>query len=218
MREFVTYIRVSTQKQGGSGLGMEAQRRDIALYLGMQAGPVMVVGDFSDVESGAHSDRPGMDAALEMARDRGATLLVAKLDRLSRRVSFIAALMEDRALSIAVAQMPYADKFQLHIYAALAEQERDFISARTKAAMAVARDRGVKLGGLRPATAARNDLSRRAAVEREERYRGILIPLRDAGWSPVHICDKLNKDGVDAPLGGVWSVPQVARAIARLAA
>ena len=153
MRRYVTYRRVSSQEQGKSGLGLEAQARDIQLFLDNYAEtPYVVVGDFVETHTGSNNDRPQLNAAIALARKEGAVLVVAKLDRLSRRVSFLAALMEEKGLTFKVAQMPYADAFQLHIYAALAEQEREFISARTKAGLKAARDRGVKLGGTRPGT------------------------------------------------------------------
>lgn len=136
MQRFVVYTRVSTKKQGDSGLGLDAQERDIGLFLDNYSElPWEVLARFQDVESGARSDRPELEKAITLAKAEGATLLVAKLDRLSRSVAFIATLLEDRKLNFRVASMPYADKFQLHIYAALAEQERDFISKRTSAAL-----------------------------------------------------------------------------------
>ena len=135
MKQFITYTRVSTKRQGDSGLGLEAQERDIKLYLENYATvPHEVIGSFCAVESGSNADRPELNKAIEQAKHTGATLLVAKLDRLSRSVAFIATLMEDKQLEFTVATMPSADKFQLHIYAALAQQEREFISTRTKAA------------------------------------------------------------------------------------
>ncbi len=117
--KFVSYLRVSTQEQGRSGLGLEAQRRAVADYL--NGGRWELKAEFVEVESGANGDRPELRKAIDLAKRTGATLLVSKLDRLSRKVSFIAALMGDPKLSFRVASMPYADKFQLHIYAALPE-------------------------------------------------------------------------------------------------
>ncbi len=137
MIKFVTYCRVSTKRQGDSGLGLDAQRRDIQIYLENYADiPFEVIGSFTDINSGTNNERDELTKAIVLAKKDKAVLLVAKLDRLSRKVSFISALLEDKALQLKVSQMPHADKFQLHIYAALAEQERDFISKRTKAALA----------------------------------------------------------------------------------
>ncbi len=136
---------------------MEAQDRDIRLYLeGYSDQPYEIIGEFLEAATATDDNRPELTKALSIARSHGAELLVAKLDRLSRKVSFIAALMDDRKLNLRVASMPHADKFQLHIYAALAEQEREFISLRTKAALKEAKARGVKLGGLRDKTKKRN--------------------------------------------------------------
>ncbi|MEY8240815.1 MAG: recombinase family protein [Cycloclasticus sp.] len=172
MLKFVTYYRVSTKGQGDSGLGLDAQKRDIQIYLDNYADiPFEVVGAFTDVASGGYNSRPELTKALAMAKKQKAVLLVAKLDRLSRKVSFVAGLLEDKGLQFKVAQMPHADNFQLHIYAALAEQEREFISKRTKAALAEAKARGVVLGGLRDKTNARNKQRQLLAVERAESTR-----------------------------------------------
>lgn len=144
---FVAYYRVSTRKQGESGLGLEAQERDLNIFLAQHGGEL--VESFTEVQSGSDDDRPALKQALALCRDTGAALLVAKLDRLSRKVSFIASLLDDARVKLTVACMPQADKFQLHIYAALAQQEREFISARTKAGLASAKARGVKLGNPR---------------------------------------------------------------------
>ena len=147
MRKYVTYRRVSSTEQGKSGLGLEAQTRDIQHFLGNYAeSPYEMVGDFVETHTGSDNDRPQLNAAIALAKKTGAVLVVAKLDRLSRRASFLAALMEEKGLDFKVPQMPYADQFQLHIYAALAEQERAFISQRTTAALQAAKARGVRLG------------------------------------------------------------------------
>lgn len=126
MKRYVVYKRVSTEEQGRSGLGLAAQDRDIRLFLeGFADVPYEVLAEFTDIQTGRADDRPQLALALDLARKEGADLLVSKLDRLSRRVSFIATLMEDPKVKLRVASMPYADKFQLHVYAALAEQERE---------------------------------------------------------------------------------------------
>ena len=133
MKQFIKYYRVSTRSQADSGLGLSAQQRDIDLYLSTYAEtPWEVIAEFTDVQSGKDDNRPELQKAMALAEETGATLLIAKLDRISRRVSFISAIMERKKLNLTVATMPNADKFQLHIYAALAEQEREFISLRTK--------------------------------------------------------------------------------------
>ena len=136
MNKYVLYLRVSSEEQGKSGLGLEAQERDINLFLeNYSEQPYEVLGKYVDVQSGGDNDRPELLKAIQLAKKTKSTLLIQKICRISRRVSFIASLIEDKDLDFKVASMPFADKFQLHIYAALAEQERDFISSRTKAAL-----------------------------------------------------------------------------------
>ena len=218
MRKYVTYMRVSTAEQGKSGLGLEAQKRDISIFLDTYSEvPFEVIGEFTDVLSGTDDDRPELTKAIGLAKKTGADFLVAKLDRLSRRVSFIAKLMEDPKLSFRVAQMPHADKFQLHVYAALAEQERDFISKRTKAALAEAKARGQKLGGLRDKTMKRNDAVKANARTRAEKIAGIVVPLREAGRTLREIASHLDRAGVATARGGRWNASQVQRVLRRVA-
>ncbi|MEW4457782.1 recombinase family protein [Roseibium algicola] len=216
MKQYISYTRVSTKEQGRSGLGLEAQERDIELFLeNYSEEPWEVIGRFTDVQSGGDDSRPELDAALEMARRTGAELLVAKLDRLSRRVSYVATLMEDPKLKLRVAQMPYADKFQLHIYAALAEQERDFISKRTKEALRAAKARGVKLGGLRDKTMKRNQALVAKADREAEKVLKVIKPLREAGQTLSGIAKALEDMGVKTCRGGRWTAKQVSRVLDR---
>ena len=217
MKQYVTYKRVSTTEQGSSGLGMEAQQRDIDLYLTNYSDvPFDIIGGFVDVQSGKDDDRPELAKAIALAKKTGAELLVSKLDRLSRRVSFIATLMEDKKLTLRVASMPTADSFQLHIYAALAEQERKFIGLRTKAALAEAKARGQKLGGMRDKTMKRNEVVKANATRRADSISGIIVPLRDAGKTLREIATELDKAGVRTARGGSWSATQVQRTLARI--
>lgn len=219
MQQYVVYRRVSTKEQGRSGLGLDAQERDITLFLErFNTEPYEVLATFTDILSGSQTDRPDLAAALDMCRKTGSTLLVSKLDRLSRKVSAIATLMEDKRVTFRVAQMPYADNFQLHIYAALAEQERKFISARTKAALAEAKARGQKLGGLRDKTMQRNSAVQANALARAERVAGIVVPLKEAGKPLREIAEHLNKAGVETARGGRWQASQVKRVLDRLKA
>lgn len=218
-KKYVIYRRVSTQSQGESGLGLEAQDRDIALFLENYSDvPFEVLGTFTDVLSGADAHRPELAKAVELAKNEGAELLVSKLDRLSRKVSQIAALMDDKALKIRVAAMPHADKFQLHIYAALAEQERDFISLRTKQALAAAKARGAQLGGLRDKTLKRNEAAKEAADAAADRVASIVLPMRESGLSYQKIADALNAAGVPTPRGKKWAAMSVKNAADRLSA
>ena len=216
-KKYVIYYRVSTKRQGESGLGLEAQERDVSLFLENYSDmPVEIIGTFTDVESGKLADRPKLTKALEMARAEGAELLVAKLDRLSRKVSQIATLMDDKRLKIRVAAMPHADKFQLHIYAALAEQERDFISLRTKQALAAAKARGVQLGGMRDATMERNKAAIQAADAAAQRVASIIQPMRASGSTLQQIADALNAANVPTPRGRMWAPMSVKNALERL--
>ena len=219
MVKYVTYTRVSTKEQGRSGLGLEAQERDIHLYLDNYSDePWEVIGSFRDVQSGTEDDRPELANAIALAKRERAVLLVAKLDRLSRRVSFVASLMEDKRLEFRVATMPHADKFQLHIYAALAEQEREFISTRTKAALAEAKAKGKKLGGLRDKTGRRNAASKAQANIRANKLAGVVRPMQESGATLTAIAEALNEASFSTPRGGSWYPTSVKRLIDRLTA
>ena len=215
MKQFVKYTRVSTRRQGDSGLGLAAQQRDIDLYLSTYAEtPWEIVGEFQDVKSGNDDDRPELWKAIELAEKTGATLLVAKLDRLSRKVSFIATVMDRKKLSLTVATMPNADKFQLHIYAALAEQEREFISLRTKAALAPLKGTG-KLGGNRGNIDNANKAARAVADAHAAKVLDTVVPLKEAGRTLQQIADTLNKSGVATSRGGKWYPSTVKNTLAR---
>ena len=217
VKQYVVYKRVSTEDQCRSGLGLAAQERDILLFLsGFTEEPYELLGDFTEVETGKADNRPILAEALALIRKFKAELLVAKLDRLSRKVSFIASIMDDPKVHLRVAQMPYADNFQLHIYAALAEQERKFISARTKAALAEAQARGTKLGGLRDKTMRRNLTIQANAQAKAEMVAGIIVPLRDVGRPLREIAEHLNRAGVASARGGEWQPSQVLRVLQRL--
>ncbi|MDD9709146.1 recombinase family protein [Seohaeicola sp. SP36] len=219
VKKYVIYRRVSSKSQGESGLGLEAQDRDIALFLeNFSDVPFKILGTFADVQSGADVHRSELAKAVELAKKHCAELLVSKLDRLSRRVSFVSTLMEDNALKIRVASMPNADAFQLHIYAALAEQERNFISLRTKQALAAAKARGVQLGGLRDKTMKRNEVAKKAADAAAERVASIVLPMRESGASFQKIADALNAAGVSTPRGKKWAAMSIKNAADRLSA
>lgn len=203
------YRRVSTREQGSSGLGLAAQLRDCELYLASQPG-AEVLRDFVEVTSGAKSERPQLKAALALCRQTGAKLLVAKLDRLSRVVSEIALLMDDKSVDFVVARFPQASRFELHLYAALAEQERQFISQRTKAALAVAKGQGVKLGGARPHLKTHN-AQQKAQLEREaQAIAPFILPLRQQGASLRQVTRTLNDFGLKTRRGSKWHLSRVA--------
>jgi DNA invertase Pin-like site-specific DNA recombinase len=140
---FVAHYRVSTEKQGRSGLGLEAQRGAVEAFL--NGGSWKLVAEFTEIESGKRADRPKLAEAVKAAKKHKATLVIAKLDRLSRNVAFIANLMEAGVDFVAV-DMPHANKLTIHILSAVAEHEREMISQRTRAALAAAKSRGVRLG------------------------------------------------------------------------
>lgn len=217
MKRYVTYRRVSTNDQGSSGLGLAAQDRDIGLYLqSYSEEPYEIIEEFTEIQSGMDTERPILKEAIALAKKNNAELLVAKLDRLSRKVSFIATIMDDKKLKIRIASMPHADNFQLHIYAALAEQEREFISIRTKAALAEAKANGVKLGGLRDKTGERNKAVQANAKLRAEKVSGIVLPLKEQGKTLREIAGVLNTSGVETARGGKWQASQVQRVLKRL--
>ena len=141
---WIAYYRVSTDRQGDSGLGLDAQRKLVGDYL--NGGSWTLSAEFTEVESGKRSDRPQLAAALAMAKRLRAKLIVAKLDRLSRNVGFISALM-DSGVEFVAADMPHANKMTLQVIAVFAEYERDQISERTRRALAQAKERGTRLGG-----------------------------------------------------------------------
>lgn len=220
MTAFIAYLRVSTQKQGETGLGMAAQQAAVDAYL---RGAGTLVSTFVEVESGKRCDRPQLALALAACKATGATLLVAKLDRLSRDLVFIATLMRDGVDFIA-ADMPSANRLTLHILAAVAEDEARRISERTKAALAAAKARGVKLGGYRgyvpPAghlalgTPARQSRAKARAAE----LMPVIEELRGLGVVSVSgLAAALNARGMTAPRGGSWQAVQVARVIERAA-
>ncbi|MCK2054760.1 recombinase family protein [Methylobacterium sp. 37f] len=201
---YVAYYRVSTAKQGASGLGLEAQRSAVLAHMRDQP-----LAEFVEVESGKQDDRPQLAAALEMAKASNATLVIAKLDRLSRDVHFISGLMKAN-VPILACDNPTADKFTLHLYAALAEKERDLISERTKAALAAARARGVRLGtNEKRVQRADAHAASLAAVLNELRLQGIT--------STRAVAAALNAQGIVSPGGTQWSAMAVKRLMDRLA-
>lgn len=163
MTQFVIYTRVSTRAQGESGLGLEAQLRDINLYLTNYAIDHTIIGSFQDIASGKSTDRVEYNKAVTMAESTGSTLLVAKLDRISRDVETIAGLI--KRVDLKVGCMPFADTFQLHLYAALSQQEREFISLRTKSALQAKRERGESMNN--PMTFKRQDVQDKATVTKK---------------------------------------------------
>jgi DNA invertase Pin-like site-specific DNA recombinase len=210
MRPAIAYIRVSTAKQGRSGLGLEAQQAALTRFAAAEG--FKLERTFTETESGKHdeSHRPALAAALDLARRQGAPIIVAKLDRLSRDVHYISGLMKHRVPFIVAELGVDTDPFMLHLYAALAEKERVLISRRTKDALAAAKARGVRLGGIRP----RGLEFQREAAERAERLRPVFDEL--AALSARKTAEELNRRGIAAPAGGRWFAAQVIRVRKRL--
>jgi DNA invertase Pin-like site-specific DNA recombinase len=210
MKPALGYIRVSTQKQGRSGLGLEAQQAALARFA--EAEGFQLLETFTETESAKHDDshRPVLAAALKVARKQGTPIIVAKLDRLSRDVHYISGLMKHRVPFIVAELGADTDPFMLHLYAALAEKERALISRRTKDALAAAKARGVRLGGLN----AKGIENQREAAERAEGLRQVFGELADL--SARKAAEELNGRGISAPAGGTWFAAQVIRVRRRL--
>lgn len=218
--KFISYLRVSTQKQGKSGLGLEAQQEAVNGFL--NGGKHTVIETVVEVESGKRSDRPELARALSLCRLHRATLLVAKLDRLARNVAFISTLMESGVRFQAV-DLPQANNLTVHIMAAMAEYEAKAISERTKVALAAAKARGKVLGGLRWDISKVADKGRETAVkvrkQSAERYRGDVLPIiesiRSEGATSLRqIAAVLNERRIPTSRGtGEWSAVQVMRVL-----
>ena len=213
--QFVTYLRVSTSRQGISGLGLEAQRQSVLQYLSGR--PHSVLAEFVEVETGkganALDKRPELRKALEQCRKSGATLLIAKLDRLARNVHFVSGLIETGVDFIA-ADMPNANKVMIQMHSVMAEWERDQISARTKAALAAAKARGVVLGATGSANLKQHIQQRQEAASAfQKRIQPVLNGFLAQGLTRRAMVDQLNALNIKAPRGGLWSLGQVQRAV-----
>lgn len=207
---YVAYYRVSTARQGATGLGLDAQRLAVSQFCQQNLGSV--TAEFVEVESGGKNSRPRLEAAMKACRIHGATLIIAKLDRLARNVHFISGLMEAGVDFVAV-DNPHANRLMLHLLAAFAEHERDQISKRTKEALAAAKARGVKLG------ANGSNLARRNRIKAETFTRS-LIPILDeiasAGSLSLRaIAQELERREVPSPGGCQWYPATVQRLLTR---
>ncbi|MGY3449780.1 recombinase family protein [Bradyrhizobium sp. USDA 4353] len=218
---FVSYCRVSTARQGKSGLGLEAQREAVSRYL--NGGQWSLVAEFTEVESGKRNDRPELAKALQACRVYGAKLVIAKLDRLSRDAHFLLGL-EKAGVDFVAADMPHANRLTVGIMAMVADEERRMISQRTKAALAAAKKRGVQLGGDRGArlSGAAREAGRDTQVSRANQRAAdlshIIGELQRAGTISLSgLARALNDRGVPTARGdGPWTATQVARIIGRL--
>lgn len=224
--QIVSYLRVSTARQGASGLGLEAQRAAVQGFAA--AGGHTIVAELLEVESGGKADRPQLAAALATCRLHRAALVIAKLDRLARNVAFIANLM-DGGVEFLACDMPHANRLTLHLLAAIAEHEREMISQRTKAALAAARARGVRLGNPQGAMRLREHGNRAAAASsairvakahaHDQAVAGTIAELTATGIKgATEIARQLNVRGIPGPTGGAWSSGQLRVTMSRLAA
>jgi DNA invertase Pin-like site-specific DNA recombinase len=218
---YVSYCRVSTQKQGKSGLGLEAQRDTVRAFVASRGGRI-IAPEFVEVETGKRDDRPELAKALKRCRVTGATLVVAKLDRLSRNAAFLFTLRDSGAAFVA-ADMPEANTMTVGVMAIVAQHEREAISARTKAALAAAKARKKRLGGLRKGApdirryqAQAVAAAQQRAAQRLEDVADDLRTLSESGLSLNAMARQLNEQGVRSPRGGQWTATAVRRAIAKL--
>ena len=229
MKKFVAYYRVSTKQQGVSGLGLEAQEAAVTRYV-EGVGGSLIAPAFIEIESGTHNERPELAMAIARAKRLKATLLVARLDRLSRNVAFIAALMDSKVDFIA-SDNPHATPLTIHILAAVAQEEAKAISARTKAALQAAKARGVFLGSSRPGhwegreerrmEGQKRATERAASLKRKQygEHAGEVIPLVEVlankGYSLNRIQKYMEENEVLTPTGGPWYPMLISRLLKR---
>jgi DNA invertase Pin-like site-specific DNA recombinase len=222
--KYVAYYRVSTDKQGISGLGLDAQKEAVRSWL--SGGRWQLVDEVVEIESGKRNDRPGLAEALRLCRVHGACLVIAKLDRLSRNLNFISNLMES-GVEFQAVDFPEANRLTIHILAAVAEHEAKMISERTKIALAAAKARGTKLGPRNPEPIKKAHVDRGRArghkvVQERARKRAldlapVLDDLRVKGiTSKGGMARALNERGIPTPRGGSWLVPQISRLLLTL--
>lgn len=213
--KFIAYYRVSTVRQGRSGLGLEAQKQAVLDYLNGNGWEL--VHEYTEVESGKKNNRPQLAEALRDCRRHKATLVIAKLDRLARNVAFIATLMES-GVDFVAADMPEANKLTVHIIAAMAEYEREQISKRTKEALKAAKARGVKLGGpqIREVAARGRATQAREAREFARNVVPVIRDIQGAGVATLAgIADALNARGIGTARGGRWYPTTVKNVLAK---
>ena len=215
----VAYIRVSTAQQGKSGLGLEAQKAAIARFA--EAEGIELIAEFQEVETGKGADalnsRPQLAAALAEAKRRDCPVIVAKLDRLSRDVAFIASLMSKRTPFIVAELGADVSPFMLHIYAAVAEQERAMISQRTIDALAAVKARGRKLGN--PNIGKAQEAAAKVRAANADAFAANVLPIireiRATGASMRKTAEALNRRGIPSARGGTWAATQVSDILKR---
>ena len=213
----VPYYRVSTDRQGRSGLGLEAQQTAVNAYLAGVAGEFLA--EFTEIESGKKADRPELQAAIDVCRKQQARLVIAKLDRLARNVHFVSGLMES-GVDFVAADMPYANRLTIHIMAAVAEGERERISRRTKEALAAAKKRGKQRGNPRPAESLTKGRATIAAAlaEHRDQVRPLVEQLRAQGFSLRAIARELNRRDIPPARGRRWEASTVRNVLNSLSA
>lgn len=216
MGSFVAYYRVSTQGQGHSGLGLEAQETAVKAYVQSVGGSL--VAEFKEVESGAIDERPELEAALKQCSAQRAMLVIAKLDRLARSVHFISELLQS-GVEFVAADMPHANKLTIHIIAAVAEYEREVIAQRTKASLAAAKARGVRLGNPNARSQSKKACAR--AKELADGYARDVLPivrtLQSQGVTSLSgIAKALARSGTRTRRGGAWSATSVKNLLTRM--
>lgn len=210
--KFIAYYSVSTAQQGRSGLGLDAQQSSVKAYL--NGGNWELLSEFTEIESGKRKNRPQLQAALALCKKHKATLVIAKLDRLARNLHFISGLMEAKIDFVAV-DMPTANRMTVQIMAVFAEEEARAISARTKAALASAKERGVRLGKHGATLGA---LNRARASNEATQLRPIVNGLLSNGIrTPRAIAQALNTGGVKTPQGKLWHRTSIQRLLGRMA-
>ena len=216
----IIYTRVSTAEQGKSGLGLESQLSTVLEFCSTENDEVIT--HYSEVETGSGKDaldkRPILAKALQHAKKEGAVLMVSKLDRLGRNVSFISGLMEQKVKFIVTQLGKDADPFMLHLYAALSEKERELISSRTKSALKVLKDSGKKLGNptnLDEARLRSNVTNRKNADDFATSVMSTIVSYKASGLTLQSIADKLNELGVKTVRGGAWHPSTVANILKR---
>src|SRR3712207_5135201 len=213
---FVSYFRVSTSRQGRSGLGLDAQREAVTAYL--NGGNWTVLADFVEVESGRKSDRHELAKAMDLCRLTGATLIIAKLDRLARDAHFLLGLQK-AGVEFVACDMPTANRLTIGIMALVAEEEARAISARTKAALAAAKARGAVLGGWRGGKKVDCALGAQAMRAKADAFAAGVAPMlrqmRGEGLSLRQVAARLAEKGVKTPRGGVWTAAAVRNVLAR---
>jgi len=219
-KRFVVYLRVSTQKQGASGLGIEAQQKAVSDYLTARGGTV--IATYKEIESGKVNERPQLQAALKRCRQTRSALLVAKLDRLSRDKVFMFTLRATPGVKLIFADLPDANEMSLDMMTLMASYEREAISARTKAALAAAKARGARLGNphLQPGNAASAAVASQAmqqkAKDRAEDLRDVVEAALADGLPITKLAEHLNSLGCTTPRGSTWTTPAVYRLLAHL--